>query len=349
MSTSANVPDSDKVAGAPHPREASHLIGQEQAERAFLSVCQQSRMPHSWLIGGDIGIGKATFAYSVARAVLTAGGDLSAITSLDVNPQHPVSRQIMAQSHPDLSVLRRGLTKDKKGLSSVISVEDVRDVLHRLSATTSSGGYRVCIVDSADDLNISSANALLKMIEEPPSRTLFLLISHRPGRLLPTIRSRCRRLMLQALSDEHIHRIIQTLGQNWAREDESHIRAAIAQAEGSVQRALNALRPESQILIVSIQKILQALPHVNLAQMMALAETFNTKASAADTAIVLDFIHQWVCEQIKIHAHNERARALAYVETWHIIQKEIAEALTYNLDKRPLFLGILTKLAHIRP
>lgn len=348
MSAASTMPEPDKVAGAPHPREATQLIGQEDAEQAFLSACKQGRMPHAWLIGGDVGIGKATLAYRIARAVFSAGADLSALENLDVAPAHPAARQIIAQSHPDLSVLKRGLTKDKKGLSSVINVEDVRDVLHRLGATSSSGGYRVCIVDSADDLNTSSANALLKMIEEPPSRTLFLLISHRPGRLLPTIRSRCRKVMLRALSDAHIRSVINGLGDSWAQQDEAHLKAAIAQAEGSVQRTINALRPETRMLIASIETMLLALPRVDLSQTIALAETFNTKASADDVAIVFDFIHQWVCAKVRLSAQNHAGRALGFVETWSEIQKEITDVMTYNLDKRPLLLGILRKLASVQ-
>jgi DNA polymerase-3 subunit delta' len=325
------------------------LIGQEEAEQAFLSVCRQGRMPQAWILGGDVGIGKATLAYRIARAVLASGADVRTLTTLDVSVDHPVVRQISAQAHPDVSVLKRGLTTDKKNLSSVINVEDVRDVLHRLTATSGAGGYRVCLVDSADDLNTSSANALLKMIEEPPSKTLFLLISHRPGRLLPTIRSRCRRLMLKPLNDAQIVDVIESLGTPWNQETSHNISIALKNAEGSVQRVLQMLRPESRMLITSLETMFKALPQIDLTKAIALADTLNTKATADDLAIVLDYARSWVARQVHAINHDEtkhgRGKALAYVEAWGGIQQEAFDAMTYNLDKRPLVLSLLKRLS----
>ena len=185
------------------PRETSALFGHAEAERALLDAYKSGRIPHAWLIGGEPGIGKATLAYRLARFVLAHPDPrLPAVqkaASLALDPQHPVARRVAVQAQGDLLVLERVLNEQTGKLYTVIRVDDVRKAVPFFGSTAGEGGWRIAIVDAVDDLQREGANALLKVLEEPPPRTLLLLVSHAPGRELPTIRSRCRRLLLRSL------------------------------------------------------------------------------------------------------------------------------------------------------
>ncbi len=197
-------PESDRFAPAPHPRDTFALFGHEQAEAEFLDAYRAGRMPQAWIIGGPPGIGKATLAWRVARFIAAhpdpAAPAVQQAKNLAVDPDHPAARKLSALSFGDLALLRRQWSEKTKKHATRITVDDVRHAIHLFEQAAGEGGWRMAIIDSADDLNLNSANALLKLIEEPPPRCLFLLIAHRPGRLLPTIRSRCRTLMLQSLA-----------------------------------------------------------------------------------------------------------------------------------------------------
>src|SRR5262249_18493776 len=185
----------------PLPRETTVLFGHDGPERDFLSVYRSGRVLHAWLIGGEPGIGKATLAYRIARFVLVwpDPSRASAADTLALDSAHRTVRRVAVNAHPDLLALER-MPGDSGKLRTVITVEPARRRATVCWSTAGEGGWRVSIVDSADELkHPEGSNALLKMLEEPPPRSLFLLVSHAPGRLLPTIRSRCRRLVLRPL------------------------------------------------------------------------------------------------------------------------------------------------------
>lgn len=201
MKAEKPAPELDKEPGAPHPRETFSFIGHETEEAAFAEGLRGGRMHHAWLLAGPKGLGKATLAYRVARAAL--GAKRIGPRPLDIDPEDKVSRRVMALSHPDLFVLRRGLNERGRPRRE-IAVDDARDLGHFFSLAPSEGGMRVAVVDAVDDLNRNAANAILKTLEEPPARSILLLVCHAPGAILPTIRSRCRRLALRPLSDEQV-------------------------------------------------------------------------------------------------------------------------------------------------
>jgi DNA polymerase-3 subunit delta' len=201
MKAEKPLPELDKEPGAPHPRETFSFVGHQAEEDALAEGLRGGRMHHAWLLAGPKGLGKATLAYRAARAAL--GAKRIGPRSLDVDPEDAVSRRVMALSHPDLFVLRRGLNERGRPRRE-IAVDDARDLGHFFSLAPSEGGMRVAIVDAADDLNRNAANAILKTLEEPPSRSILLLVCHAPGAILPTIRSRCRRMTLRPLSDEQV-------------------------------------------------------------------------------------------------------------------------------------------------
>jgi DNA polymerase III subunit delta' len=196
--TEKPAPETDKEPSAPHPRETCGFFGHEAQEQALAEALAGGRMHHAWMLTGAKGLGKATLAYRFARVAL--GAKVIGPRPLDVNPDDPIARRVAAQSHPDLFILRRGLNERGKPRRE-ITVDDARGLGHFFSLAPSEGGMRVAIIDSVDDLNRNAANAILKTLEEPPARSVLLLVCHAPGAVLPTIRSRCRRLALRGLED----------------------------------------------------------------------------------------------------------------------------------------------------
>ncbi|HYD73630.1 MAG TPA: DNA polymerase III subunit delta' [Candidatus Binatia bacterium] len=201
MKTEKPAPETDKEPEAPHPRETYSFVGHEEQEQALDDGLNSGRMHHAWLITGTKGLGKATLAYRFARVAL--GAKRNGPRALDVDPEDQVARRVAALSHPDLFVLRRGLN-DRGRPRREITVDDARELGHFFSLAPSEGGMRVAVIDAVDDLNTNSANAILKTLEEPPARSVLLLVCHAPGAILPTIRSRCRRLALRPLSDAQV-------------------------------------------------------------------------------------------------------------------------------------------------
>src|SRR5689334_3432090 len=216
MAKEDDIQEADRLEGVPHPRETSVLFGQVQAERAFLDAYRGGRFPHAWILGGPEGVGKATFAYRAARFLLAHGDPASAAvqaaSDLSIDPEHPAARKVAARGHGGLFVLRRQWNPEKKTMPTVIPVDLARKAISFFESTSAEGGWRICIVDSAEDLNVNGANALLKMVEEPPQRSLFLIVSHLPGRLLPTIRSRCRMLAFRPLPPADVEKALQASG-----------------------------------------------------------------------------------------------------------------------------------------
>jgi DNA polymerase III subunit delta' len=197
----ADLEEPDRVEGQPHPREVYDLIGQDEALARAARVVRLGRPPHGLMLAGPAGIGKATLAYRIARYVLRYGASADGPADLAVPRSDTVARRIEAQSHPGLLVLKRPRDEKTGRLKTVVSVDEIRRLGGFFGMTSAAGGWRVAIVDAADDMNDNAANALLKVLEEPPARSLLILVSHAPGRQLPTIRSRTQRLELKPFDD----------------------------------------------------------------------------------------------------------------------------------------------------
>ncbi|MCX7889601.1 MAG: DNA polymerase III subunit delta' [Rhodobacteraceae bacterium] len=210
MTAGEAAPEPDRVAGALHPRETPALYGQAAAEGAFLAALAGGRLHHAWLLTGPRGTGKATLAWRIARHLIAlppegagglfGGAPPSAPATLDIPPDHPVARRMRALAEPRLHLVRRGPNTTGSGLSAVIRVEEVRALADFLHLSAADGGRRAVIIDAADEMHPAAANALLKFLEEPPPGVTFLLVSHQPLSLLPTIRSRCRALRLSPVA-----------------------------------------------------------------------------------------------------------------------------------------------------
>jgi DNA polymerase-3 subunit delta' len=341
-----DVVEPDGFEGAPHPREQFAFFGHREGEEAFLEGLHGGRLHHAWLIGGAQGIGKATLAYRVARAVLDPQkANESSLTTLDVPADSQVARQVAALSHPNLAVLRRSPPTDKKAASTTIPVDAVRRALNMFGSTAANGGYRVCIVDSAEDLTISSANALLKVIEEPPPRSLFLIVSHAPQRVLPTIRSRCRRLLLRPLDNQEIRAAIGSLGSPWSDIPGDVVDQALRYGEGSVRRTLELLDAEKVAFIDQVTKLLDGLPRTDTKQVLALAEALARRDADDSYELTLETIQRWVSERLHDRAGLGASRLAPLVEVCEKIGRSAREIDVFNLDRRPFILTMFDDLA----
>ena len=212
------------------------IVGQERAVEQFASAWATRKLHHAWLLAGPKGVGKATFALAAARRVLAeAAGPPVELAGLDTPDAHPVVKLVTAGSHPDMRWLERLLKEKGEGLVRDISVKQVRELGEFMGMTAALSPWRVAVIDSMDELNREASNALLKMLEEPPPNTLFFLVSHAPGRLLPTIRSRCRRLDFQALGDDAMASLLEEKVPELSAGERQRI---IAMSFGSAGRAL---------------------------------------------------------------------------------------------------------------
>jgi len=341
-------PESDRFEPAPHPRDTHVLFGHRKAEADFLDAFRANRLPQALILGGPAGIGKATLAWRMAR-FLAAHPDPDApevlgAKNLSVDPAHPAARKISALAYGDLALLRRGYNEKTKKPLTRIAVEDVRKMLHLFEQASAGGGWRMAIVDSADDLNAASANALLKMIEEPPPRSLFLLVAHQPGRILPTISSRCRRLMLHPLVDAELRAAARAaLDAAGLTPDDAALDAACARAEGSVREVLRLLSAVDAKFDAQVGRALAMLPEINWPLIHGIADSAAGDPTAFDALLAACFA--WLSAGVRAK-RTLGPRALApYAQAWEQFEREARELAIFNLDKRAFTLLAFDLLA----
>ena len=333
---------------AVHPRETTVLFGHRDAETALLNAYRSGRIPHAWLIGGGQGIGKATLAYQMARFVLAhrnpLGSDVQRAETLRVASADPVARHVAAGAHGSLLTLERTLN-DKGVMRTVITVDETRETISFFGSTAAVEGWRVCIVDTVDELNPNAANALLKILEEPPQQSLFLLVSHAPARVLPTIQSRCRKLALRPLAvDDVIAAAAQAA--NIAIDDPALAEAAEA-AEGSVARALTLLGGDALKLHQKTAALLATLPRVDPRELHALGEALGGSDRVALAAFI-DCVDRWVSERLRADDANANAnlpRLARLAEVWEKINRAARDTESYNLERKPLVFSVFGLLA----
>jgi DNA polymerase-3 subunit delta' len=329
----------------PPPRERHELIGQARAEAALAEGFRAGRLHHAWLIGGPEGIGKATLAYRFARFLLASPAERLDATagSLAVDPHGRTARQIAAGSHPNLMVMERP-PAGEKAAPKIIPVEVVRKALTFFGTTAADGGHRVCIVDSVDDLNAQGANALLKTIEEPPARATILIVSHAPQRVLPTVRSRCRKLMLDRLAPDDIARVVASLGDDFASLDPGILAKAAAHAEGSVGRALTLLDPKRLALLDELEALLAGLPQTSTPRVIAMADRLSER-QGEDFDLALDQVRSWAHGQIRARQAAGAARLAPLAEVCEKIDDAARTLDAYNLDRRAFVVTMFGNLA----
>ncbi|GAA5066180.1 DNA polymerase III subunit delta' [Roseibacterium beibuensis] len=288
------LPEADRIDGAPHPRETVTLFGQDTPEAEFLSALNSGRLPHGWLLTGPRGVGKASFAWRAAKYLIATppdGGDAlfaaPPAATLDISPENPIAHRIRALSEPSLMLLRRGWDADKKRLKTQLTVDEVRN-LKGFFAMSSGGGRRVVIVDSADEMNASAANALLKELEEPPRDTVLFLVSHQPSGLLPTIRSRCRTLRFTPLSPADLSAALAQAGHTPPEGTEAGALAALS--GGSVGEAIRLISMDGPALYAEIVRLLSTLPDMDRPTALRLSEAAAAKGAEARFDLTLSLL-----------------------------------------------------------
>ncbi|MBW7967368.1 DNA polymerase III subunit delta' [Bradyrhizobium sp. BR 10261] len=338
----------ERESAIPHPRETSLLFGHREAEAALLTAYRSGRIPHAWLIGGPQGIGKATLAYRMARFVLAHGQPLATAVQiaedLFIDPDDAVARQVAAGSHGGLLTLER-TANDRGVMRTVITVDETRETIAFFGSTAAAEGWRVCVVDTVDELNPNAANALLKILEEPPQRSLFLLVSHAPARVLATIQSRCRKLRLRSLTTEEV--TAATAAAADIAPTDLALREAAEASEGSVSRALTLLGGDALKLQQRTAALLARLPEVDPRELHTLGESLGTSDRVALAAFV-DGIDRWIAERLhadEADANQNLPRLARLSEVWEKIVRAARDTETYNLERKPLVFSVFGWLA----
>ncbi|ESX95881.1 MULTISPECIES: DNA polymerase III subunit delta' [unclassified Mesorhizobium] len=334
----------DTLDGVPEPSETLRLVGHEQAAAMLAAAYRSGKLPHALIFAGPVGIGKATLAFHLAHHLLKhpafdQAPDVFAVP----DPASPLFRQIATGAHPGVLHLTRPLNDKTKSFKTVVTVDEIRKVNRFLSLTSHDGSYRVVIVDPADDMNTNAANALLKNLEEPPSRTLFILIVHAPGSLLPTIRSRCQMVRLTPLDAGSLMSVLETVEP--PPPSDPAARAALAERAGGSARNAILLTQYGGLEIAGTLDALVTSGKSDIAGAYRLAEA----VAGRDQAIQFDIFNRRALDLLSTGASEaalagDLARAKTLSDTWHEALNAISETDTYNLDKKQHALTMIDRL-----
>jgi DNA polymerase-3 subunit delta' len=357
--SAANEPD--RLQGFASPREVDRVYGHAGALAEFADALASGRLHHAWLIAGPEGVGKATLAYHFARTAL-AGGPV-------VDADHPVFRKVAGLGHPNLLLLRRALNERTRRYSQYIGVDEVRRLKAFLGNTAGEGAaWRVVIVDRADELNQNAANALLKALEEPPPRTLFLLVAGAEGRLPVTVRSRTRVLRVGALGAEDLeHAVRSALEREDYQVEDDTLPTALALAQGSVRRALELIGGDGIALYEEIAATAGMLPDLDPIGLHKTAERLSPPGETERLELYLSLLLGLIERLVRYGATDEGAvsqeqrlaarlvserNLAAWAEAWEAIARAREDAFALNLDRSLLVMDTwlsLQKLAREYP
>ncbi len=323
------------------PRENPLFVGHQAAVHALHNAATAGRLHHAWLIGGQHGIGKATLAYRFARWLL-AGGTAE---DLSVAPDLPTARRVAANTHADLLTIERRFDDKRKKMQSEIVIDTVHEVGKFLRLTAGEGGWRVVIVDGAEQMNRNAANALLKLLEEPPKRAILLLVSHAPGRLLPTIRSRCRNLNLAPLADADV----ETLLGFYTPELSMPERGKLARlSEGSIGTAMTLAAEDGVAIAGLVDEALEADKPLPPARAQAIADVLAR--SEDGYTVFMDLLRAGLAKATRRAARagtggaGRDASLAAKVSLWQEFARMEREVVGLNLDKRAAIIVALSQL-----
>jgi DNA polymerase-3 subunit delta' len=365
-------------AAAPAPRANPDLLGHEAAENALRRLFETGRLPHALLLSGPRGIGKATLAFRLARFVLAnragegAPGGLFGLASsperapdqsgLAISPESGIFRRVASGGHADLLTVERAYDPRRRRLRGEIVVEDTREIAAFLRLTPAEGGWRVVIVDGADEMNRNAANALLKILEEPPRNVLLLLVAHAPGRLLPTIRSRCRRFPLAPLPQEIVGRL---LARHRPDLPDPQAEALVALAGGSIGRALDLAAAGGVELYEAVLALVSRDGGIDPAALHAFADRL-ARADAEEAYRAVEELVRQLLARLAVAAAREReggepasaareeevvrrlgvrAQAARWAELRDEIGRSFARTDALNLDRKQTILGAFFAIA----
>lgn len=338
------------------PRNNSFLLGFEEEEKFLLEAWKNNTLHNSWLFSGIEGIGKATLVYKFARFILSADANKKeSYTSLDIPENGSVFKLVSNNSHPDLKIIERDYTEtDRKKViksikdgeqmsneelkslkkSAFIRIDDVRTVNEFLSKRSGNDGWRVVIVDSIDDMNSASANAILKVLEEPPYKTLMLLVSHNPNRLLPTIKSRCAKINLKPLPENIVASLLRRYRPNL---DEKTVKNLASLSSGSIGKAIVYADTDALKVYESLNKIIYTKDNFSISDVLAFCNTYSSDDESYDLA--QELILKFIAENVKQTSNLEE-----FIKSWDEAIKIFSETSSLNLDKKQALMNIIVNL-----
>ncbi len=342
------------------PRNTADLVGQDHAERTLMEGFSSGRLAHSWLLHGPKGIGKATLAYRFARYVLAHDGAGQPSDTLAIAADDPVFRRVATAAHADLVSVERSWDDKRKRIRDEIIVADVRSLSSFFTMTPAEGGWRVAIVDAADEMNRNAANALLKILEEPPKKGLILLVSHAPGRLLPTIRSRCRKLALQPLLPDTIATLLTEHAPNVPAADRT---ALAALADGSFGRALAMAKHGGLEMFRELIGFLSPLPDLDIPALHKLGDRLARRDAGDSYALFTQLVVWWFARFIRHSASQATMPSLVpgedalvqrlaqrgdleqWMDVWEKVSSFFSRAESANLDRKQVILIAFSALS----
>lgn len=347
------------------PRNNPDLIGHEAVEQAILADFNAGRMPHALILAGPQGIGKATLAYRIARFMFSQGGDEGAglfgepekPATLYVSPENPVFRRVASGGHADLVVIEREMDEKKGRLKSEIPVDTVREVKGKLHQKAAEGGWRVAIVDGAEHLNSAGQNALLKILEEPPKKSLLILTTSQPGGFLPTIRSRCRMVRMEALPHATVAQLLDKYVPGIGDGEKDAISRYV---EGSIGRALQFYAEEGMTQYRDMLALVAQIPDIDIVKLHDIADKLSRTEAAYENA--REIITGW-CQRIaRLQARGEaiidvmpgdamvfqklaaRFPPRHFLDTWEKMAQLFRQTEWSYLDKRQALIGAFLML-----
>ena len=324
------------------PRRSTRFVGASDLQRAFLDAISADTLHHAWLIAGPDSCGKATFAYLAAKFLLTHQANAAAVAadanSFSVPDGSPSAAKISVGSHADLLLFSRRWDQDKKRMTAGIPVDDVRRLTHFLGSTPGEGGWRVVIVDKVDDMAPAAANALLKSLEEPPSKCVFFLLSDNPQRLLPTIRSRCRKAVLPALDRSQMADVLQNVVEGF---DQNTFDAIAELASGRVLYAKELMQEGHEDLRKDMQARLEEQP-ASTRNLHALADALALRGREVLFEEFIDRARMFVHD--KAIAVAQLGNENPWIRVWDALNEQQRQTDTYNLDKKQLILNLFALL-----
>jgi DNA polymerase-3 subunit delta' len=327
VSETDEVREPDQLEGVPPPECRAAVVGHTVARAAIVAALDAARLPGGILLHGPRGIGKATLAFDVARQVFARTGD--------ENPDH-IAAQVAAGSYPNLRVLRKTPRDTGKGFYTAIRVEEVRGLIEESRMTRGRAGFRIVIVDSIDDCNPSSANALLKILEEPPPETLFLLVSHRPGGLLPTIKSRCQQVAMRPVGDAEVRTVL---------GDQPGVEHAVELASGRPRRGFEALALGDNAGLTALQGWLKAPENGRSSVYLTIADALAADKDGAAYAFGREMLGDWIASEARDAARTgQKARLASATTLWDKATALFADADEYNLDARQTLVSLFDEI-----
>ncbi|WP_254493352.1 DNA polymerase III subunit delta' [Bartonella sp. B1099] len=322
------------------PSQNNVIFGHEDVRDFLTQMLKEERLHHALLFEGEYGIGKATLAFHLAWNILSSQKG----NFLEPDPHSIPWRQITQGSHPGLLYVSRRFDVKTQKFKTGILIDDIRDIIHFLSQTSQDNGWRIVIIDSADDMNRNAANALLKILEEPPAKTLFIIIAHSLGKLLPTIHSRCQKISFRPLRHDEMQKVITHIFTNQDLPDEKTIEMIIKNSKGSPRKAALLIRHDGLEIIKTIDALLKQ-PVCNATIVHTLAQTFSSVSSP--------FQFQQFCDEI-LDKIQQKAITLVekgnlflskkYAQKWQEIHQEIEEIQLFNLDKKQFVINLLFRV-----